>query len=225
MEQWSEEQQQKAYQEHIQDLLEQFEIYVKGKLILKETERESACSFTEKLVARILDNLQVSIKNTYFRFEDSIVSNGKLENFSIGLKLKEFAIFTGDSDFKRLEQVIKDEDRHKNPLTYKVARIEGFSLFCDWENQDQNQYGGFDLEKLQSDPVRVCKEILTHEFEGKNTHHKNLFSNFTVTLQLQINKDIHNPLAPATLKFPQIKANLIIGDQAQSGCKIDIYQP
>jgi hypothetical protein len=177
MEQWSEMQQKKAYQEHVQDLLEQFEIYVKGKLILKETERESACSFTEKLIARILDNLQVSIKNTYFRFEDTIITNGRPESFSIGLKLKEFAIFTGDSDFKRLNQVIKDEDRYKNPLTYKVARIEGFSLFCDWENKD----GGFDIQKLKSDPDRVCKEILQHEFEGK-ANHKNLFSNFTVEL-------------------------------------------
>lgn len=97
MSQWSEEQQKKAYQEHTQDVLEQFEIYVKGQILLKETERESSGSFTDKLIARILDNLQVSIKNTYFRFEDEIHTMGQVERFSIGLKLKEFCIFTGDN--------------------------------------------------------------------------------------------------------------------------------
>jgi len=36
---------------------------------------------------------------------------------------------------------------------------------------------------------------------------------------------MRNPLAPATLKFPQLKANLIIGDENKKGCNINIYQP
>ena len=38
-----------------------------------ETQIESANGYKEKIIARILDNLSISIKRIYFRFEDKIV--------------------------------------------------------------------------------------------------------------------------------------------------------
>lgn len=70
--------------------------------MLLETQIESANGYKEKIVARILDNLKISIKRIYFRFEDYIVikntpffgrdhPNGDHEyipeKFSIGIKL------------------------------------------------------------------------------------------------------------------------------------------
>ena len=60
--------------------------------------------------------------------------------------------------------MIKDEDRYKEPLTYKVARIEGFSLFCDWEGIDSFETGGFDMKRLAAEPDKYYKEILAREF-------------------------------------------------------------
>jgi hypothetical protein len=54
-------------------MLEDFELMIKHSLLIKEAQRDTSCSFGEKLTARIIDNLQVSIKNIYFRFEDSIL--------------------------------------------------------------------------------------------------------------------------------------------------------
>jgi hypothetical protein len=45
---------------------------MKQKALLMETQIESASGYKEKIVARILDNLKISIKRIYFRFEDKI---------------------------------------------------------------------------------------------------------------------------------------------------------
>jgi len=34
-------------------------------------------------------------------------------------------------------------------LTYKVATIEGFSIFCDWNKIDIRQNGGIDIDLLR----------------------------------------------------------------------------
>ena len=42
--------------------------------MLKETQKEdSKSSFSQKLVDRILNNLQIRVKNVYFRFEDKMM--------------------------------------------------------------------------------------------------------------------------------------------------------
>ena len=54
-------------------MLQDFELMIKHSMLIKEAQRDTSCSFAEKLTARIIDNLQVSIKNIYFRFEDHIL--------------------------------------------------------------------------------------------------------------------------------------------------------
>lgn len=49
-------------------------------------------------------------------------------------------------------------------------------------------------------------------------------------LNLQLNNDVKNPSAPATLKFPQYKAQLIIGSVSENSdqnapAKISLHQP
>lgn len=103
-------------------------------------------------------------------------------------------------------------------LTYKVAKVEGLSLFCDWIDYFDPRQDFFDLDKLLNtvDPnaaLTYFHDLLNHEFSEKaQNNHKYILHNFKLELQLQINKDIRNPLAPATLKHPQLKANLIIGE-------------
>ena len=122
-------------------------------MLWKETERESGgAKFTDKLIARILDNLQVSVKNLYFRFEDNVQIRNGFEHCNIGIKLKEFSIYTGDSEYKRINQVSREapkpepDDTHL--LTYKVAKLEGLSLFCDWNDYFDPRTDFFKLEKL-----------------------------------------------------------------------------
>ena len=40
----------------------------------------------------------------------------------------------------------KDDDESK--LSFKVAKILGFSFFCDWQDIDQKENGGIDVRKI-----------------------------------------------------------------------------
>ena len=198
-------------------------------MMLKETERESACSFTDKLLARIMDNLQISIKNILFRFEDKLLGENS-SKFTIGVKLKEFCVFTGDQNFQRMKQV-SDEKVKPHPLTFKVAKIEGFSLFCDWENVDAIENGGIDVtrlreegsrsseKKVKADASSYFQEIIAKEFGDdvkQLVRHKSLIEDLQVELRIEVNKDMRNPLMPASLEYPQIKASVVIGRQKGS---------
>ena len=106
--------------------------------MLEETQKEdSKSSFSQRLVDRILNNLQIRVKNVYFRFEDKMLvpnpfgsSNAEesgavsSSQFAIGCKLKEFAVFTCDQDFKRVEDhsTVRQEGEKKH-LTYKKVVI------------------------------------------------------------------------------------------------------
>ena len=104
MAKWDEQLQREAFKLATQTMLEQFEANVRQKEIIEKEENESPASFTEKLIAQILDNLKISIKNIYFRFEDTMsgIVSGNRE-FTIGVRMKEFSVFTVDENFKRKE--------------------------------------------------------------------------------------------------------------------------
>ncbi|EPS41948.1 hypothetical protein H072_4103 [Dactylellina haptotyla CBS 200.50] len=56
---------------------------------LSEEEQQKHQSFTESLVTKIVDNLQVTIKNIHIRYEDSISTPG--HPFALGFTLEEFS--------------------------------------------------------------------------------------------------------------------------------------
>ena len=108
-------------------------------------------------------------------------------------------------------------------MTYKVAEIDGFSVFCDWHQIDLQCNGGIDLKQLedikdQADPENYFYKILAGEFsmnalERVKTH-KYLIDGFKVSLHLRLNKNIKFPSMPASLNHPQIWAEIVIGDEA-----------
>lgn len=101
-------------------------------------QQETGSTFTERLVKRIIDNIQISVTNIYFRFENTLNHNvtKKDEVFAIGLRLKEFSVFTTDVDFNKVED--QQANGHKlheeDVLTHKMVKIGGFTLFCDYDD-------------------------------------------------------------------------------------------
>jgi len=94
----------------------------------------------------------------------------------------------------------KDKD-----LTYKVAAIDGFSVFCDWHQIDLECNGGIDLKQLEdikdhADPDNYFYKILAGEFSANALErvktHKYLIDGFKVSLHLKLNKNIKFPSMP-----------------------------
>ncbi|KAL4976672.1 hypothetical protein BDW66DRAFT_134541 [Aspergillus desertorum] len=65
---------------------------------MSQEEQRRNQSFTQSLVTAVIDNLQISIKNVHFRYEDSIASPG--HPFAVGFTLKELSAVSTDSEWK-----------------------------------------------------------------------------------------------------------------------------
>ena len=88
----------------------------------------------DTLISNILDNLRINIENIYFRFEHQL-SDHKDPRFAMGLRLKEFNVYTPEPDPDTLdkngEKKKQDDDSHL--LNYKKAVLDGFSVYVDWD--------------------------------------------------------------------------------------------
>ena len=90
-------------------------------------------SSIEKLVTKILDNIEITIKNIYIRYEDSFSApNQGSGKFAIGILLKEFSTHTTGSDWLNKAMSIGEE------ITHKLAKLKNFSLFLDYDSDYNN---------------------------------------------------------------------------------------
>ncbi|KAF3389182.1 Vacuolar protein sorting-associated protein 13 [Penicillium rolfsii] len=65
---------------------------------MSQEEQRRNQSFTQSMITAVVDNLQISIKNVHFRYEDSIASPG--HPFAVGLTLKELSAVSTDSEWR-----------------------------------------------------------------------------------------------------------------------------
>jgi vacuolar protein sorting-associated protein 13A/C len=64
---------------------------------MSQEEQRRNQSFTQSMITAVVDNLQISIKNVHFRYEDSIASPG--HPFAVGFTLKELSAVSTDSEW------------------------------------------------------------------------------------------------------------------------------
>ena len=85
------------------------------------------------------------------------MSSLKDQRFSIGVRLKEFGVNNADRNYQKIEMKEKPikgvelVDYDQSLLSYKIAWIDGFSIFCDYENIDRPENGAIDLAKLRKE--------------------------------------------------------------------------
>ena len=83
------------------------------------------------------------------------------QKFALGVRLKEFGVYNADMDYNKIE--MKDQqkksvsDRDLAKLTYKIAKIDGFSIFCDYEEIDKPENGGIYLNRLQKEDMEKIR--------------------------------------------------------------------
>lgn len=177
---WKEEVEVQAYQNANQSTLEQFELFSQNADTLLKKDPSSV----DKLVAKILDNIQIKIKNIYVRYEDefSAPNHGK---FVMGVMLKEFSTHTVAGDWKTKVMAMGED------LTHKVGKIKNFSLFMDWEGCGKGK--PVDLPRLTSDET-YFQELLSAEFgkdgeEHKGVPHNYIIDRFAMEARITINKN------------------------------------
>ncbi|KAL2752446.1 hypothetical protein ACRALDRAFT_2112495 [Sodiomyces alcalophilus JCM 7366] len=97
---------------------------------LSEAEQKKQQSFTQSLVTKIVDNLQVTVKNIHIRYEDSLSAPG--HPFAIGLTLQEFSAVSTDGNWTPtfIQGTAKS--------THKLAKLGALSVY--W-NTDAELFG------------------------------------------------------------------------------------
>lgn len=79
-------------------------------------------SFTEKMVAQIINNVQIRIKNVHIRYEDRTTSTIP---FALGITLSSLEVFTTDMNWER---AFFSEALSK---VFKVAKLNGLAVYMN----------------------------------------------------------------------------------------------
>ncbi|KAJ5544940.1 Vacuolar protein sorting-associated protein 13 [Penicillium sp. DV-2018c] len=88
---------------------------------MSQEEQRRNQSFTQSMITAVVDNLQISIKNVHFRYEDSIASPG--HPFAVGVTLKELSAVSTDSEWN--PTFIQSD----SGVTHKLAVLGALSVY------------------------------------------------------------------------------------------------
>ena len=94
---------------------------------LSPEEQKRTQSFTESLVTKIVDNLQVTVKNIHIRYEDAISAPG--HPFALGVTLEEFSAVSTDGDWT--PTFIQDSTQ----TTHKLATLEALAVYWNTDTE------------------------------------------------------------------------------------------
>lgn len=97
---------------------------------MSQEEQQKSQSFTQSLVTKIVDNLQVTVKNIHVRYEDSISAPG--HPFALGLTLEEFSAVSTDGQWNPAFI------QHSTSVTHKLATLGALAVY--W-NTDTELFG------------------------------------------------------------------------------------
>lgn len=94
---------------------------------MSQEEQRRNQSFTQSLVTAVIDNLQISIKNVHFRYEDSVASPG--HPFAVGFTLKELSAVSTDSEWR------PTFIQSTSGTTHKMAVLGALSVYWNTDSE------------------------------------------------------------------------------------------
>lgn len=169
---------------------------------LTQEEQKKSQSFTESLVTKIVDNLQVTVKNIHVRYEDSISAPG--HPFALGVTLEEFSAISTDGEWK--PTFIQDSTK----TTHKLATLGALSLY--W-NTDTKLYGtGRETSSADEPPmehaemIKTFKAMIGKTDENIGVDHQFILKPVSGQAKIEMDKsgDARTPKWKANLLFDEI---------------------
>ena len=105
-------------------------------------------SFSEKLSAQIVNNMQLKITNVHIRYEDALTTNKPI---AFGATLHRLELYTTDRDW------IKSYITEQVSRVYKVANLDSLAVYM---NSKTELFSALDPSDL---PEKFCSTIATSE--------------------------------------------------------------
>ncbi|KAE8269165.1 hypothetical protein A4X09_0g3183 [Tilletia walkeri] len=113
-------------------------------------------SFTSSLITKIIDNVQITVRNIHIRYEDTL--SNPSHPFSAGITLAEFSAVSTDNKWNPTFVQNTADGIHK------LARLESLSAYWD---TDSTSLAGFDISEAQqkfSELIARQNEIPEHQY-------------------------------------------------------------
>ncbi|KAF4595031.1 vacuolar protein sorting-associated protein vps13 [Ophiocordyceps camponoti-floridani] len=181
--------------------------------LLKEKNREGMSpeeqqknqSFTQSLVTKIVDNLQITVKKIHIRYEDSISAPG--HPFALGLTLEEFSAVSTDGDWK------PTFIQNSTVITNKLATLGALAVY--W-NTDTHLMGSGREAALPPDEAMSHEDMVT-KFRSlidttASSDHQFILKPVSGQAKIELNKsgDVVAPKFKVNLLFEEI--GLVLDD-------------
>ncbi|KAI0145262.1 vacuolar protein sorting-associated protein 13 [Xylariaceae sp. FL1272] len=168
---------------------------------LSHEEQKKSQSFTESLVTKIVDNLQVTVKNIHVRYEDSISAPG--HPFALGVTLEEFSAVSTDGEWK--PTFIQNTSK----TTHKLATLAALAVY--W-NTDSDLFGSgrevsnADESVPHDDMIQKFKAMIGHNGSEAIPDHQYILKPVSGQSKIELDKsgDTHTPKFKANLLFDEI---------------------
>lgn len=188
---------------------------------LSQEEQKKSQSFTESLVTKIVDNLQVTVRNIHVRYEDSISTPG--HPFALGLTLDEFSAVSTDGEWK--PTFIQDAA----DKTHKLAKLSALAVY--W-NTDTKLLGPGREVPREGDTTMPHAELVA-EFKrmiGKGEdapagEHQYILRPVSGQAKIELDKsgDVRTPKFKGSLLFDEIGV-VLDDDQYRDGLMmVDLF--
>ncbi|KJZ79741.1 hypothetical protein HIM_01210 [Hirsutella minnesotensis 3608] len=168
----------------------------KNKEGMSQEEEQKNQSFTQSLVTKIVDNLQVTVKNIHVRYEDSISAPG--HPFALGVTLEEFSAVSTDG------QWTPTFIQHSTSVTHKLATLEALAVY--W-NTDTELFGtgreaGPQTDVISHDDMVAKFGNLISSTDSFSSNHQFILKPVSGQAKIEISKS-------GDIKVPRMKANLL----------------
>lgn len=174
---------------------------------LSQEEQKKSQSFTQSLVTKIVDNLQVTVKNIHVRYEDSISAPG--HPFALGLTLEEFSAVSTNGEWK--PTFIQES----TTVTHKLATLGALAVYWNTDTEllgtgrealDENH------EAMSHDEMVTKFRDLINQNKDTSGSHQFILKPVSGQAKIELDKsgDVRKPKFKANLLFEEI--GLILDD-------------
>ncbi|KAI1104805.1 vacuolar protein sorting-associated protein 13 [Jackrogersella minutella] len=187
---------------------------------LSQEEQQRSQSFTESLVTKIVDNLQVTVKNIHVRYEDSISAPG--HPFALGVTLAEFSAVSTDGEWK------PTFIQNSTTTTHKLATLGALAVYWNTDTtllgpgrevSDEHQLASHD------DMMKNFKKMIGKGENTSSAEHQFILKPVSGQAKIELDKtgDIHVPKFKSTLLFDEIGV-VLDDDQYRDGLMmVDLF--
>lgn len=188
---------------------------------LTQEEQKKSQSFTDSLVTKIVDNLQVTVKNIHVRYEDSISAPG--HPFALGVTLEEFSAVSTDGNWK--PTFIQDTSK----TTHKLATLGALSVY--WNTDTKLYSSGREASSSDEPPMEHAEMIKTFKAmigttdKNVGVNHQFILKPVSGQAKIELDKsgDVHTPKYKANLLFDEIGVVLDDDQYRDSLMMVDLF--